>query len=129
MVSAVEAESRVLRSLDENGSARDGKPIMAGDVFQTLSGRITTPYPKSKREAAANDWLIENAAAEARGRGDGFNAAVFGSEPRGKKSPLPPASVSSMLLYLFAWQPEVVPPLVAGIGCPLGWNGVEVIVK
>lgn len=120
MASAVESERQALRSLDENGRARDGKPIMAGDVFQTLSGRITTPYPKSKRDAAANDWLIENAVAEATGRGDGFNATVFGSEPRGQKSPLPPASVSSMLLYLFAWQPKVVPTLVAGMGCPLG---------
>ena len=111
---------RAVRSLDENGRAADGQPIMAGDVFQTLSSRVTTPYPASKREAAANDWLIENAVAEATQRGDGFNATVFASERGGQKSALPPASMSSMLLYLFGWQPAVVPSMTQRMGSPLG---------
>jgi hypothetical protein len=108
-----------VRSLDENGRALDGQPIKAGDVFGTLSGGTTTPYPASKREMAANDWLIENAVAEATQRGDSLNATVFGAERRGQKSALPPASVSSMLLYLFAWQPEVVPSMTRRMGSPL----------
>ena len=66
--------------------------------------------------------MIENAVSEATQRGDGFNAKAFESERRGQKSALPPASVSSMLLYLFAWQPAVVPSMTQRMGSPLGCN-------
>ena len=114
---------RSYRTLDATGRASDGQPILAGDVFRTLSGRITTAYPKLRHARQASLWLIENAVAEAGGRGDELNACVFSGETPLKTGHLPPASVASMLGYLFDWQPDVhakfLRPLVAsaGTGC------------
>jgi hypothetical protein len=54
-------------------------PLLKGDKFSTVSGRETTPFPKTnyKREALnqqkMREWLKENAIAEAKARGDDFN--------------------------------------------------------
>lgn len=59
------------------------KTLLPGDVFLTLSGRKTTPFPKysrkpskaqaTKDERALRQWLKDNAIAEAETRGDRFN--------------------------------------------------------
>lgn len=100
------------RTLNEEGRASDGKPINAGDVFATLSGRETTPYPKQKGQKYASQWLIDNAIAEAKSRGDNFNVTVFGGEKPGRDGELPAASRDSMLMYLFGEQPAVVPGIL-----------------
>ena len=93
--------------MDYTGRPIDGKPVNAGDIFATSSGRQTTPYPSSKRQQAASQWLIDNAIAEATSRDDTMNAAVFGNEKPMKDGSLPPASQDSMLEYLFGQQPAV----------------------
>lgn len=100
------------RTLDEDGRASDGKPINPGDKFRTSSGRTTTPYPKQKGERYASQWLIDNAIAEAEGRGDDFNATSFKSEQPRKNGELAPASRDSMLMYLFGEQPKVLPSIL-----------------
>ena len=103
------------RTLDNEGRPLDGKPIMPGDVFKTSSGRTTTPYPKystkrptARDDTAANQWLLDNAIAEAKARGDEFNETIFSGE---KAKGMPPASVASMQEYLFGEQPKVIPPI------------------
>ena len=100
------------RAMTHEGRAVDGGPIKGGDVFSTASGRATTPYPSQKGERFASQWLIDNAIAEAKERGDDFNATGFGAEKPGKGGTLPPASVSSMQEYLFGEQPKVVPSIL-----------------
>ncbi len=101
--------------MDEFGRPTDLKPIERGDTFLTFTGRTTTPYPASKKRLASDEWLIANAVEEARSRGDEFNVTVFGGERAKAKQPLPPASIDAMLLYLFVWQPKVVPTLVTPV--------------
>ena len=95
--------------LKANGDiiAEDEKCLLAGDIFQTLSGRTTTPYPKQKRIKYFTQWLIDNVIEEAKSRGDDFNALIFSVEKPNKYGELPPASVQSMVMYLFVEQPEV----------------------
>lgn len=100
------------RTLTVEGRASDGKPILAGDVFGTASGRRTTPYPKQKGEKHASQWLIDNAVAEAKSRGDDFNVTVFSGEKPLKGGDLPAASRDSMLEYLFGEQPAVPRPFL-----------------
>jgi hypothetical protein len=107
--------SLVARTLDEDGRATDGKPIMPGDTFKTLSGRMTTPYPKQKGEKYASRWLIDNATAEAESRSDRFNARSFAATTPQRDGSLASSDRESMLMYLFAEQPAVVP----GITRPL----------
>lgn len=108
---AKRAEAPV-REMTEEGRAKDGKPINGGDVFRTLSGRTTTPYPKQKGERYASDWLIENAKAEAQARGDDFNTTGFGAVTKLKGGNLTEADKAGMLMYLFGWQPDVVPSIL-----------------
>lgn len=101
------------RTLDECGRTSDGGPIRPGDVFRTVTGRETSPFPPQKREQFASMWLITNAVAEAKARLDDFNAAVFGQvAPLRRDGILAGADRDSMLMYLFAWQPPVVPRLL-----------------
>ena len=100
------------RTLDETGRATDGKPILPGDTFNTLSGRTTTPYPKQKGEKYASQWLIDNAKAEAESRGDDFNAGIFGNTKPLKRGELTIADHKSMLMYLFGEQSAVVPSIL-----------------
>lgn len=102
-----QADGGTVRGMDYTGRPIDGKPVNAGDIFATSSGRQTTPYPSSKRQQAASQWLIDNAIAEATSRDDTMNAAVFGNEKPMKDGSLPPASQDSMLEYLFGQQPAV----------------------
>lgn len=106
------SESAQQRTLDADGRASDGKPIMPGDTFSTLSGRTTTPYPKQKGEKYASQWLIDNAVAEAESRGDSYNARSFGATKPMKRGDLAPADRDSMLMYLFEQQPSVAPSIL-----------------
>lgn len=100
------------RSLDVNGRATDGKPINPGDTFTTASGRVTSAYPKQKGEKYASQWLINNAAMEAEGRGDSFNLRTFQNTKPQKDGSLTTADRESMLEYLFGQQPAVVPSIL-----------------
>lgn len=104
-------EDSNVRTLNENGRASDGKPILPGDTFRTLSGRTTTAYPKQKSEKYASQWLIENATQEARSRGDSFNAGIFERTTLLKDGRPTDADRESMLMYLFGEQPDVVPKI------------------
>lgn len=95
------------RRLNGEGRCTQGMPITAGDVFETLSGRITTPFPKGKKENSASVWLIENAYVEADARGDAFNAKAFAACSPLRDGSLAPADRDGMLSYLFEWQPTV----------------------
>lgn len=101
-----------VREMTEEGRAKDGKPLNPGDLFRTLSGRTTTPYPKQKGERYASEWLIENAKAEAQARGDDFNATGFGAVKTLKGGSLTASDHDSMLMYLFGKQPAVVPSIL-----------------
>ena len=100
------------RTMGEDGRPSDGKPVMPGDKYKTTTGRETTPYPSQKGEKYASQWLIDNAIAEAKSRGDNFNATVFSGEKPLKRGELAPASRDSMLMYLFGQQPDVVPSIL-----------------
>lgn len=111
-----EKKTQAAREMDESGRAKDGKPIMPGDVFKTLSGRETAPYPKQKGEKYASQWLIDSATAEARARGDEFNARTFSGTKtlngRMQRGQLTQADRDGMLMYLFGEQPAVVPSIL-----------------
>lgn len=73
-----------IRTTDERGFVNDGLGgIRKGDVFKTLSGRLSTPYPTEKITAKAdievNKWLIQNAILEAEARFDKYNLCIFSS--------------------------------------------------
>jgi len=115
-ITATGAKGRTARALDEEGRASDGKPIVAGDVFRTSSGRPTTPYPRQKGWKYASQWLIDNAIAEAESRGDDFNATGFRGERPLTDGALPTATRDCMLAYLFGEQPAVPRPLLKPLG-------------
>ena len=65
---------------------RVGDKLASGEIVRTATGRETTPFPKvdmtSERKTSAtvkrvDQWLMENALAEAQARGDEFNARQF----------------------------------------------------
>lgn len=96
-----------------------GMQLGAGEIVLTSSGRKTTPFPKvslgsngqaAKTVAAADRWLLDNAAAEARARGDKFNAPTF--EADAKLKSIPPASKDAAEEYLFGTQPAVPRPFL-----------------
>jgi N12 class adenine-specific DNA methylase/adenine-specific DNA methylase len=107
----------------EEGRPADGKPVMPGDRFLTNTGRETTPYPKydgsterktQNGEKRSQQWLIENAMAEAESRGDDFNLTTFRSQLEdARKGKLPQASKDSATLYVFGEDvPKVPKPLL-----------------
>lgn len=96
-----------------------GMQLGAGEIVLTSSGRKTTPFPKvslgsngqaAKTVAAADRWLLDNAAAEARARGDEFNAPTF--EADAKLKSIPQASKDAAEEYLFGTQPAVPRPFL-----------------
>lgn len=107
------------RHMDELGRAADGLALLPKDVFYTLSGRLTLPFPHQKGEKHFSQWLIDSAVQEAEQRGDRFNARTFAGETPLRSGELPQASVDSMLLYLFGSQPPVVPGILQRLA-PLG---------
>lgn len=94
-----------------------GIEVSEGDTLKTSSGRTTTPFPKidTGSEAKARNtvrrvdqWLIDNALAEARERGDDFNGPMFA---RMTPKSLSPADKASLNEYLFGEQPPVQKPI------------------
>ncbi|MHD0644382.1 hypothetical protein ACYPKM_01945 [Pseudomonas aeruginosa] len=100
------------RLMDEFGRPQDRKPILPGDIFQTSSGRVTSPYPKQKSAKYSSQWLIDNAVAEAEARGDIFNAPIFKRTMLLPKGLLVTADREGMIMYLFGNQPKVVPSIL-----------------
>lgn len=90
-----------LRQLDATGRAKDGKSIKAGEQFQTVTNRETTPYPKQKSERYASQWLIDNAVAEAEARGNKFAARQFANTDIQKGGYLLQADQEGIHQYLF----------------------------
>jgi len=91
-----------------------GGKMREGEVVITSSGRKTSPFPKvsfgTNRKATltvrrGEQWLIKEAAEEAKSRGDGFNQRSF-EQDIGVKN-VPQASKDSAEEYLFGEQPEI----------------------
>ena len=109
------------------GSKRQGKVgdmLSSGEVVLTSSGHETSPFPKittgtnRKMNVAlkrVDSWLRENAIAEAKSRGDEWNARQFESE---NPKNIPQASKDSMENYLFGQQPKVVPSILKDLTTP-----------
>lgn len=95
-----------------------GDQLSAGEVVTTASGRPTTPFPKidlgSDRKAGntikrVDQWLMDNALAEAEARGDSFNAQQF----RASRDRPSQADKDSAEEYLFGdTQPPVIPSIL-----------------
>lgn len=98
--------------LTEDGRRKDSCPILPGDIFMTVSGRLTSPYPKQKAEKYASQWLCENATIEAQSRGDLFNSRVFKATRPMRSGELTQSDRDSMLMYLFSFQPEIHQPFL-----------------
>lgn len=99
-----------------------GMKLSEGDKVATVSGRLTTPFPKvdvtSARKANAtikrvDRWLFENALAEAISRGDKFNRKIFGGL---NPERLSQSDKDSLEAYLFA---DDQPPVLGSILKPL----------
>jgi len=98
-----------------------GIKLAEGEVVLTSSGRLTTPFPKlgfdSDRKASntlkrVDQWLMENALAEAEARGDGFNTLQF----RACLTTPQQCDKDSAEEYLFGNQPSIAT-------CPLSMLG------
>lgn len=83
-----------------------------GQQYQTVSGAITTPFPRvdyttSRRAnntmARARQWMADNACMEAERRQDDFNLPVF---RRMTPKTMHQADIDSTLLYL--WDAEML---------------------
>lgn len=81
------------------GRPADGNPILPGDVFRMVSGRITTPFPKGKSEFLSVRWMRENAIAEAIADGSKWHERLFSQIDPQKASD---ADRYSLTLYLFS---------------------------
>src|SRR5690606_19337269 len=99
---------------------KDRKPLLPGDVFRTSSGRVTTPYPKQKRERFHSQWLIDNAVAEAEARGDKFNAKAFRATTIFKDGTMADGDYDALNEYLFGQQPPVVPSILKPLSAKRG---------
>lgn len=102
---------RHIKSLDQVSPerGREGMLLACGQVVLTATGRETTPFPKfnlnnergtGRALRLVEQWLFDNALAEAEARGDDYNAAVFRAEQRDASRPQ--ASKDSAEMYLFA---------------------------
>jgi len=102
---------------DQPRAGTIGGKMSAGEVVTTSSGRQTTPFPKistdTERKAGntvrnVDQWLMQNAMAEAQSRGDDFNARQF-EQNLTKPSQ---ADKDSAEEYLFGEQPAVPRPFL-----------------
>ena len=83
----------------------EGMMVGPGDVFETATGRKTSPVPNFKLDTdrrvsralkLIGVWLLENAIAEAESRGDDFNLLIFKG-----MGPLAGADSDTLHMYLF----------------------------
>jgi len=93
-----------------------GRMFAAGETVLTLSGRKTSPFPKTtpRTRNKADKWLLQNAYDEAVARGDDFNAVVFKRDLECKN--VPQASKDSAEMYLFEWQTAVKRSILKTMG-------------
>jgi hypothetical protein len=67
----------------ENQTLKHNNCILPGDTFVTFSGHVTSGFPKYSRRSTKSDtkkieqWLIDNAIAEAKHRIDNYNLQRF----------------------------------------------------
>lgn len=113
--------TRPLRVMEasESGRPADGKPFMSGDQFLTVSGRPTTPWPRTDSQLEVDRWLATNAAAEADRNGDWFNSRRFEQMRDGLARPnkrertmLSQCDRDYLNLYLWLIQPSPPPRLL-----------------
>lgn len=113
-----------LSESDRNDYNRLGSVYVGdGDVFNTPSGRKTTPVPKTSHYKAIgtrgrkiDEWLLSNAIAEAKHRRDDFNLQTF--EGMNIKN-LSPSDKDHLNMYLFdEKQPEALPPILKPLTHP-----------
>lgn len=92
-----------------------GQMLAEGEVVLTKTGRKTTPFPAlrwgSNRKGSntvkrVEQWLMENALAEAESLGDEFNARQFGTAVNSPTQ----SDKDSAEEYLFGDSPPIVPP-------------------
>jgi hypothetical protein len=115
---AGEGAAMQIDSLEHDLSFRHGEiggKLAEKEIVLTATGRETTPFPKlnwgSNRKAInttkrVDQWLIENARAEAKARGDDFNSLQFDNMDLKNLSP---SDKDSAELYLFGnEQPPVL---------------------
>lgn len=83
--SQIKIKGDYLEIRGEQGINRPAKSVIyPGDIFKTVSGRYSTPYPYyslkkiyKKETLAINEWFIKNAILEAMARQDNFNKMCF----------------------------------------------------
>jgi len=99
----------------ELGKPVDGLPIKPKDIFQTISGRLTTPFPKNSNLLYLHRWLIENAINEAFVNNDEYNLLPFRKMEEGLKSSkkkerrnLSQSDIAYLNCYLWSFQPKPV---------------------
>ncbi len=101
-----------------------GDKLSSGEVVTTATGRQTTPFPSFKAldtnrkitsaTKNADNWLIDNAIAEAESRGDDFNLTQFKAINRKN---IAPSDRDSAEMYLFGEeQPPVAPKILKPMG-------------
>ena len=102
-----------------------GCKLSSGEVVLSASGRRLSPFPTIKVDSnrkALNTlkrvdvWLIENALAEARARGDDFNALPFAQVLAGKV--ISQADKDWAEEYLFGEQPVILSSFLKPLALP-----------
>ncbi|HDV5593610.1 TPA: hypothetical protein RI785_002328 [Vibrio cholerae] len=79
-------------------------PLLEGDVFRTVSGRITTPFPRTNYKSEKrnsrniNEWLKNNAINEAKATNNEYMTTILSGLNVDNWSP---ADSSQVNLFLF----------------------------
>jgi len=102
--------------------------LETGETYLTSSGRETAPVPKTGKTNLVKKlqrWLLDEAIAEAKARGDDYNLVQFEGEGNNWKE-LPPATIDAINVYLSA-PPQELPgpitrPLVEAPIPPVRWR-------
>jgi len=109
IMAIIREEIEVADSIKRSLSRRPHGPnfeITPGAVVYSVTERALAPFPKAKRTATIDKWLIKEAVLEARSRGDDFNLLQF----EGLKK-LSPADRAGMNDYLFQREPVEPAPM------------------
>jgi len=113
IVAPVAESPPVIEKTNDVKQGEVGMMLTSGQVVTTITGRQTTPFPKFSTDTPrktshavknVENWLMQNALAEAQSRGDEFNALQFKANMKKPSQ----ADKDSAEYYLFdATQPQV----------------------